>query len=183
MRQSRAKDMMRYENTSSIFYSFTTQKSRSRQIFDDPSWRYRNMFEQREKGGSPGLVVMGGDSWSEGRGFKSQLHILDGHFFTYICCKNCNDACLERPKINEKEAGVGPFFYKNKQISFLHDDLFHAFHITHFTVSIPSFSLSLSLLLLTYSIFYFYPISGFVFLLLYLSTTKQQYNAIGSKLS
>ena len=30
-------------------------------------------------------------------------------FFTYICCKNCNDECLKRPKINEKEAGVGPF--------------------------------------------------------------------------
>ena len=31
-------------------------------------------------GGSPGLVVMGGDSRSEGRGFKSQCRILDGHF-------------------------------------------------------------------------------------------------------
>ena len=29
--------------------------------------------------------------------------------FTYICCKNCNDVCLKRPKINKKEAGVGPF--------------------------------------------------------------------------
>ena len=32
------------------------------------------------KGGSPGLVVMGGDSWSKGRGFKSQHCMLDGHF-------------------------------------------------------------------------------------------------------
>ena len=32
------------------------------------------------KGGNPGLVVMGGDSCSEGRGFKSQHRILDGHF-------------------------------------------------------------------------------------------------------
>ena len=30
--------------------------------------------------GSPGLVVKGGDSWSEGHGFKSQHRILDGHF-------------------------------------------------------------------------------------------------------
>ena len=30
-------------------------------------------------GGSPGLVVMGGDSRSEGRGFESQCRILDGH--------------------------------------------------------------------------------------------------------
>ena len=39
-------------------------------------------------GRSPGLVVMGRDSRSEGRGFKSQHCILDGNFFTYICCKN-----------------------------------------------------------------------------------------------
>ena len=32
-------------------------------------------------GGSPGLVVMGGDSCSGGRGFESQHRILDGHFF------------------------------------------------------------------------------------------------------
>ena len=31
-------------------------------------------------GGSPGLVVMGRDSRSEGRGFKSLHRILDGHF-------------------------------------------------------------------------------------------------------
>ena len=51
---------------------------------------------------------MGRDSCSKGRGFKSRYPILDGYFFTYICCKNCN-ACLKRQKINEKEAGVGPF--------------------------------------------------------------------------
>ena len=31
-------------------------------------------------GGSPGLVVMGGDSRSEGHWFESRCHILDGHF-------------------------------------------------------------------------------------------------------
>ena len=30
-------------------------------------------------------------------------------FHITICCKNCN-VCLKRTKINEKEAGVGPFF-------------------------------------------------------------------------
>ena len=60
-------------------------------------------------GGSSGLVVMGGDSCSKGCEFESQHHLLDGHFFTYICCKNCN-VCLKRLKINEKEAEVGPFF-------------------------------------------------------------------------
>ena len=57
-------------------------------------------------------MVMGRDSRSEGRRFESRHQILDGHFFTYICCKNCNDVCLKRPKINEKEARVGPFFFK-----------------------------------------------------------------------
>ena len=32
-------------------------------------------------GGSPGLVVKGRDSRSEGRGFESRHCILDGHFF------------------------------------------------------------------------------------------------------
>ena len=35
-------------------------------------------------GGSPGLVVMGGDSCAEGRGFESQHCILDGHFHIYL---------------------------------------------------------------------------------------------------
>ena len=56
---------------------------------------------------------MGRDSRSEGRGFDSQSRILDGQFFTYICCKNCNDVCLKRLKINKIDAGVGPF-KKNK---------------------------------------------------------------------
>ena len=51
---------------------------------------------------SPGLVVMGGgDSHSKGLGFKSQHRILDGHFFTHICCKNFN-VCLKRPKKPKK---------------------------------------------------------------------------------
>ena len=57
---------------------------------------------------------MGRDSRSEGRGFDSQYHILDGHFFTYICCKNCNDVCLKRLKISKKDAGLGPFFKKTQ---------------------------------------------------------------------
>ena len=34
-------------------------------------------------------------------------------FSAFVCCKGCSDVCLERPKINKKEAGVGPFL-KNK---------------------------------------------------------------------
>ena len=79
-------------------YSFGLQNSR----------RHINILKVKTKsGGSPGLVVMGRDQHSEGRGVESRHHILDGHFFTYICCKNWI-ACLKRPKINEKEAGVGP---------------------------------------------------------------------------
>ena len=59
-------------------------------------------------------MVMGRDSSSEGCGFESRHRILNGHYFTYICCKNFNDVCLKRPKLNEKEARVGSF----KKISF-----------------------------------------------------------------
>ena len=54
-------------------------------------------------GGSPGLVVMGGDSRSEGHGFESRHRI---HIFVVKIC----NVCLKRPKINEKEARIGPFF-------------------------------------------------------------------------
>ena len=54
-------------------------------------------------------MVMGRDSHSEGCGFESWHRTLD--FFTYFCYKYCN-VSLKRPKINEKEAGVGPFFKK-----------------------------------------------------------------------
>ena len=67
-------------------------------------------------GGSPALVVFGDDSCSKGHGFESQRHILDRHFFTLICCKICI-VCLKRPKINEKEAEVGPFLKKEKRCS------------------------------------------------------------------
>ena len=50
-------------------------------------------------------MVMGDDSCLKGHGFESQHHMLDGHFFTLICCKNCI-VCLKGPKINEKEAGL-----------------------------------------------------------------------------
>ena len=59
-------------------------------------------------------MVMGGDSHSKGRGFESRHRILDGHFSHIFVVKICN-VCLKRPKINEKEARVGPFF-KNKRM-------------------------------------------------------------------
>ena len=44
---------------------------------------------------------------SEGCGFNSRHHILDGHFFTFICFKNCN-VCFNRPKINENRGRGWP---------------------------------------------------------------------------
>ena len=58
---------------------------------------------------------MGDNSYLRGRGFESQRRLLDGHFFTLICCKNCI-VCLKRPKINEKEAEVGPFVKKRNNV-------------------------------------------------------------------
>ena len=57
------------------------------------------------KGGSPGLVVMGRDLRSKGRGFESRHRILDGHFSHLFVVKICN-ICLKRPKINEKRPGM-----------------------------------------------------------------------------
>ena len=88
--------------------TFLAVSSVALRTYKHPSTGKVNIF-YRVLGGSPGLVVMGRDSCSKGRGFESQHCILDGHFFTYICCKNCDEVCLKRPKINEKEAGVGPF--------------------------------------------------------------------------
>ena len=42
------------------------------------------------------------------------LNPSDVYFFALICCKNCI-VCLKRPKINGKEAGVGPIFLKKLQ--------------------------------------------------------------------
>ena len=56
-----------------------------------------------------------GDSRSEGRGFESQLSILDGHFFILICCKFVL-MFFEKIEMNNKEAGDGPFLKKLTQI-------------------------------------------------------------------
>ena len=58
------------------------------------------------KDGSPVLVVIGNNSFWRVRGFESWCCILDGH--DMICYKSYI-VCLKRPKINGKEAGVGPF--------------------------------------------------------------------------
>ena len=52
-------------------------------------------------------MVIGQDSCTDSCGFEFQHHILDGHFITSICCKNCN-VFFEKTKIKNKEAGDGP---------------------------------------------------------------------------
>ena len=59
-------------------------------------------------GGSTGLLVMGGGSLYEGLGFEFRHRILDGNFFTLICCKIAMMLVWKRLKINEKEAGDDP---------------------------------------------------------------------------
>ena len=62
------------------------------------------------------------EPWSSGYGkrltfWRSWVRILEQYtgwtFLTFICCKNGNDVCLKRTKINETEAGVGPFKKKD----------------------------------------------------------------------
>ena len=55
-------------------------------------------------------MVMGRDSRSEGRGFESRHRVLDGHFSTHSCCKNCKDVCLKKTENKmKKRPGVGLF--------------------------------------------------------------------------
>ena len=56
------------------------------------------------------LLLLKLDKQSGGTIYRPFLAQL-GHLYTLICCKNCN-LCLKKTKINEKEAGVGPFFKK-----------------------------------------------------------------------
>ena len=61
-----------------------------------------NLFHdgKLEETGSPGLLVMGGNLCSQGYGFKSRYHIMDGPFFTFICLQKRDErrSCLKRYK-------------------------------------------------------------------------------------
>ena len=59
-------------------------------------------------GGSPGIVVIGGDSRERGREFES----LDGLDTRWVIFSRA-DWCLKRPKMNGKEAGDGSFIKKD----------------------------------------------------------------------
>ena len=53
---------------------------------------------------------------------------MDMTFFTFICCKNFI-VCLKRPKINKKEAGVGPIFKKRLAIALWAGIISNGFHV------------------------------------------------------
>ena len=73
----------------------------------------------KQSSSSKNWGAWGQEPWSSGYGrrlmfWRSCVQIpvpytgWTWHFFTLICCKNCI-VCLKRLKINETEAGVGPF--------------------------------------------------------------------------
>ena len=66
-------------------------------------------FCKRPEGGSPGLVVISDNSCLKGHGFKC---ILDGQFFTLICCKKYF-LKKDRKKM-KKRPGLAHFFFKKK---------------------------------------------------------------------
>ena len=61
--------------------------------------------------GSPGLVVMGRDSHSEGCGFES-CTVYWRDIFSHLFVVNICNVCLQRPKINEKRPGLAHFLKK-----------------------------------------------------------------------
>ena len=64
-------------------------------------------------GGIPGLVVMGGDSWSKGHRFESQHHLLDGHFFTFVVVKIIKFVWKDENK--RKRVRGWPIFLKKRR--------------------------------------------------------------------
>ena len=77
---------------------------------DDSNFRSRPLKEfesrHRQTSRSPGLVVMGDDSCSKGRGFKSLRRILDGHFSHWFVVKI---VCLKRQKKTKKRPALAHF--------------------------------------------------------------------------
>ena len=82
---------MKQKNSSKRAIKFRSKKNKlnveNKQLNNTNKYFIKFSTNNLFKGRSPGLVALGGDSRSEGRGFESQCRILDGHFLTLICCK------------------------------------------------------------------------------------------------
>ena len=90
-------------------------------------------------GGSPGPVVMGIDSHSEGHGFKSRHRILDGHFSHVFVVKIVMFVGKDQ-KWRRKRGRVGPFFLKKCPAFACYGPNFELFNIVKdrsFSVRIP----------------------------------------------
>ena len=70
-------------------------------------------FSVKTEGGSPGLVIMGGDSCSKGREFESQHCILDGHISHLFVITIVMFVWKDKNK--QKKAEDGPFFSQNRR--------------------------------------------------------------------
>ena len=67
-----------------------SSQTRNQPLIDNSPYRVSSVFETISLlDGSPGLGVMGGGLLPEGGGFESQHRMMDGHFFTHICYKEC----------------------------------------------------------------------------------------------
>ena len=67
-----------------------------------------------------------------GREFESRHHILDGHFHTHICWKNCN-VCLKRRKYMKKRPGSAQFWKNSCQYVIK----YHTFKLSRYIVVGP----------------------------------------------
>ena len=80
-------------------------------------WRFRFFLQSNNKYSINFNCInhsySGREPWYSGYGKRltfQRLWVYWMDIFSHISCKNFNDVCLKRLKINEKEAGVGPFF-------------------------------------------------------------------------
>ena len=95
--------------------------------------RVEGQKNKKHKAGSPGLVVMGGDSCSRGCGFESQHWT----FFSICYCKNFN-VYLKRPQImpikkrktREREREANKRFVKVSVITISHSSSHFADYLT-----------------------------------------------------
>ena len=74
-------------------------------------------------------MVMGGDSFSEGRGFKSHYYIQEGHFSHVFVVKII--MFVWKDDNHQKEPGDGPFKnnkqFANNPITIYRMDIFHMY--------------------------------------------------------
>ena len=112
----------------SIFWSLKSTRTTTTAATTRRRWWSKMLGKRRQKTATATLQLTlighGREPWSSGyerRLTFQRLRVLIAApytgwtFFTLICCKNCI-VCLRKLKLNEKEAGVGLFFWKKKPL-------------------------------------------------------------------